>query len=471
MSKVSESLILGCLLMHGPKAGEAAGIRREDFETPARGDLWHWLNRNRDQWTPGNAETIRVVIAASGLAGKLGNENGLFSDLMSAADGIGAEGFAHYALDFIDGALDRRLREAAADLVNGKTTPAIFSRIYAEVSERRNEGGQTSALSLLESRRFNRAEPPTKPEPLFSIGEASIATAGNLIVLQAQSKAGKSAFLGAMLAAAMHPEAAEDMTLGIRSSGACGKAIIHFDTEQSRHDHHVLVERSLTRSGLDIEPHFLRSYCVTDLGIGERLAAMRAELGRAGRVFALLLDGVADFVHDPNDPAEAFALVAELHRLAIQHDCAIICVLHENPGALTGKTRGHLGSQLERKAETNLRMEKGGDEVTCVWTDRARHCFIPKAKGLRFAYCPTAGMHLPAESANDARAKAAADELTAFTASVFDGQKGGLSWRELIDRMILVGKLKESGARTRLNKMSAAGLIQKNLLHKWEFAA
>ena len=471
MSNVSESLILGCLLTHGPEAAEATGIRREDFKTPACGELWRWLHRNRGRWTPGNAETIRAAIESCGLKEKFESPNGLFSELMAAAGGIPVAGFTHYAEDFINQALDLRLREAAADVVSGKITPAIFSRVYAEISERQNQGGQTSALTLLDSRRFNRAEPPQQPEPLFSIGEASIATAGNLIVLQAQSKAGKSAFLGAMLAAAMHPEASDQMTLGIRSSGAGGRAIIHFDTEQSRHDHHILIERSLTRSGLDIEPHFLRSYCVTDLGIGDRLAAMRAELERTGKVFALFLDGVADFVHDPNDPAEAFAFVAELHRLAIQHDCVIVCVLHENPGAVTGKTRGHLGSQLERKAETNLRMEKGGDEVTCVWSDRARHCFIPKAKGLRFTYCPAAGMHLPAESANDARAKAAADELTAFTASVFDGQKDGLSWRELIDRMILIGKLKESGARTRLNKMSAAGLIQKNLLHKWEFAA
>jgi hypothetical protein len=471
VSNVSEPLILGCLLTHGPEAGEATGIRREDFATPARGELWQWLHRNRDQWTAGNAETILAAVKASGLGEKLGNPNGLAFELMEAADGVCAKGFAHYAQTFLDVALARQLREAAADLTNGKITPAIFSRIYTALSDRRGQGGQSSALDLLKSRRFNRADPPPKPEPLYSIGGASIATAGNLIVLQAQSKAGKSAFLGAMLAAAMHPEASEEMTLGIRSSGACGKAIIHFDTEQSRHDHHSLVERSLTRSSLDIEPHFLRSYCVTDLAIGERLAAMRAEIANAGKVFALFLDGVADFVHDPNDPAEAFALVGELHRLAIEHDCAIICVLHENPGAVTGKTRGHLGSQLERKAETNLRMEKGGDEVTCVWTERARHCFIPKAKGLRFAYCPTAGMHLPAESANDARTKAAADELTAFTASVFEGQKNGLSWRELIDRMILVGKLKESGARTRLTKMTEKGLIQKNLLHKWEFAA
>ena len=333
------------------------------------------------------------------------------------------------------------------------------------------EGEAEQLLAEFDARRFNRNAQPPEPEALFTISGAKIATAGNIVVVQAQSKAGKSAFLGAMLAAAMHPEASEEMTLGIRSAGAGGRALIHFDTEQSRYDHFALVERSLTRSVLDIVPHFLRSYCVTDVGLEERLRMLRAEMERAGEVFAVFLDGVADFVHDPNDPAEAFAFVAELHRMAIQYNCAFICVLHENPGALSGKTRGHLGSQLERKAETNLRMEKGSDDVTCVWTDRARHCSIPKTRGLRFAWSDTAGMHVPAESANDARAKTAADELTSFAASVFNGNKGGFGWRELIDRMMLVGGLKESGARTRLKKMNEQGLIQKDLLHKWQFSA
>jgi hypothetical protein len=32
----------------------------------------------------------------------------------------------------------------------------------------------------------------------------------------------------------------------------------------------------------------------------------------------VFLDGVADFIADPNDPAEAFAWVDELHQLAVR---------------------------------------------------------------------------------------------------------------------------------------------------------
>ena len=38
------------------------------------------------------------------------------------------------------------------------------------------------------------------------------------------------------------------------------------------------------------------------------------------------------------------------HQLAIEYDCVFMTVLHENPNSDFGKTRGHLGSQLSRKA-------------------------------------------------------------------------------------------------------------------------
>jgi hypothetical protein len=192
-------------------------------------------------------------------------------------------------------------------------------------------------------------------------------------------------------------------------------------------------------------------------------------MDRAGDIFTVLLDGAADLVIDPNDPEEAFGFVAELHARAIQHACSIVTVLHENPGTNNGKTRGHLGSQLERNAETLLRLEKK-DEVTTLWADMARHCALPKSAGLRFAYDLDAGMHVPVDSANDARSKAAADELTAFAASCFEG-RSALSWAGLRDRITLLGGLKPSGAKRKIERMADAGIIRKTLLHEYELAA
>lgn len=153
---------------------------------------------------------------------------------------------------------------------------------------------------------------------------------------------------------------------------------------------------------------------------------------------------------------------------------SVDCVKHDRSGHPllgTEKTRGHLGSQLERKAETCLRMEKR-EEVTTLWSEKARHCNLPKSKGVMFAYDIEAGMHVLVDSANDARAAAAKDELTVFAASVFsNAPKAGLPWNELINRIKDAASIQVTGARKRMEKMHAAGIIRKNLFNNWEFAA
>lgn len=473
-----ERIVLGGTLCYGFDPLAPVPLRADDFIAAGHAELWTWLGRNRDKWTPGadNLLAHQTALVRAGLADKLGeNPATAVIDLVNAVGGVGVSGVAHYAGELFLASLKRHRRDAAARFADGRLSEGEFASINRELDARAAEfdagtGGE-KLLVALDSRRFNQGEPPPRPEPLFMIGDNVISTAGNLTVIAAQAKSGKSAFLGAMLAAALNPKTPEGASLGVRSPGAGERALLHFDTEQSRFDHDALVRLALKRAGLADPPACLRSYCLTDLPVADRLAMMRLVIERAGKVFAVFLDGVADFVHDPNDAGEAFAFVGELHRLAIEADCVIVAVLHENPGSADfGKTRGHLGSQLERKAETNLRLSKS-EGVTSVWTDRgARHCDIPKAAGIRFEYSTLEGCHCLLDSANDARAQAAKDELTAFAASVFQGQAAGLSWSELRNRIMLLSGVKESGARARLQKMAEAGLIRKNLLHQWECA-
>ena len=349
--------------------------------------------------------------------------------------------------------------------------PEIVADILREKAEADDQAAG-DLLAKLDARRFNFLSPPPRLPAIFTMRDMAVATPGNITVVQAKVKAGKTALISAMLAAALNPEAAEEMTLGVRSVGAAGRAVVHFDCEQSNDDHDSLIRLTLRRAGIEEEPANLRSYCLTDIDPRDRFAMLRLELERIGDAFAIFLDGVADLSLDVNDAAEANALVAEIHRMAIIRAAGLVAVLHENPGSDIGKTRGHLGSNLERKQFAGLRLEKGLDEITTVWTDRSRKASIPKSQGLRFAYSKESGMHLPVDSANDVRAEAAADELVAFAASIFHmTPNGGLPWNELRDRIVTMGKIGASGARKRLEKMHAAGIIQKNIFHKYELSA
>lgn len=195
-----DRIMLGCLLHHGPEVAEATDIKPEDFATPSHGDLWRWLMRHADEWTAGNVPTILAAFNASGLTAKLENPNSAAFDFMQAAEGIGAEGFTHYAATFTEAAATRRLREAAGKFNAGHITLGEYERQHAELSARAaaREGGIAKSLppflSLVEL-----DEQFPEPPPLLIGGnndederDGALLARGEVGVLGSASKVGKT---------------------------------------------------------------------------------------------------------------------------------------------------------------------------------------------------------------------------------------------------------------------------------------
>ena len=256
--------------------------------------------------------------------------------------------------------------------------------------------------------------------------------------------------------------------------------MVLFDTEQSPFDAWRVMNRAMKRAGLEREPSNLRAYFTLDLSIQDRRRALQAELKRAskicGGIHAIIIDGVADLCEDVNDPRESNGLVDELVALAVRYNCPVICILHENPGNARDawKTRGHLGSQLERKAESNLRVKKDGEGVSVIYSERGcRHAEIPEPSAPRFKFCEKAGMHISCEPAGNAKAEAAREELAEEVSEIFADAESltGLSWSAVCKRIEDIHKIKRSGATKRLDKLKAVGLIKKNTHGNWMRAA
>lgn len=252
-------------------------------------------------------------------------------------------------------------------------------------------------VELCKSRQLDWENKPPRPPTRYFLGETSICTAGNLTAIAAAIKSGKSSVLTAMMASAMceNPEGLD--FLGFSSSNPQGHALIHIDTEQSREDHDDLVRRAIRRAGLTEPPPWLYSFCLTGIPVKDLQAIlwlmMKTTFMVHKGIHSVLIDGVADMVSDVNEPEDCNSFVAELHGHAILYKCPIIGIIHLNPG--TEKTRGHLGSQLERKSETNLRMEREGDtEAIVMWADKTRKAPILKKSAPRFAWSDDAGMHV-----------------------------------------------------------------------------
>ena len=241
-----------------------------------------------------------------------------------------------------------------------------------------------------------------RPEPLFALNGCVWATEGNFSTFSALSKAGKSACTGGMIAAVLP---GEGDTLGFSAGNPKNGALICIDTEQSDYHHDKKLLAAIGRKGYDENniPEWIAPYALA----GESLdliwleAIMWREHSRCGSIHSVILDGVADLVRNVNDPAEADIITAGLIRLAKRYKCHIVAIIHINPGgADTGKTRGHLGSTLERKAETNLTI-KVTERDRVVYARNARDCDIPEKKGTRFSWSDAAGTFITTEAGDD----------------------------------------------------------------------
>lgn len=384
-----------------------------------------------------------------------------------------------------------------------------------EATRKMPEMPKPEAIShRLEKHLFKLGNAPGKPVTLLSFMGHPICTVGNISNIQGPAKSAKSAVLGAMMAATVKALAGiptnEDAEQGALLGFTCDlepdpkeSVILHFDTEQSAYDHHHHVKKALERMGATLQGASklpLLSYSLLEFSADERKQAIRLIIEslreRKIKFPCIFLDGVADIVSDPNNFEESAKLVDWFHRLAGENQCTVITVLHENPSATdsgSGKTRGHLGSQIERKSETNLRVAKDraknkqgvleNMETSTIWADRARHCYIPRNYGIQICYNQEAKRHEIVTRKNEPKGKTTrgasaqrplavpeivqatpssmpTEELTDFLENAFADQPS-LKRKDLKKRIIDAFHCSDGTANNRLSEWLQNGSILK----------
>lgn len=326
-----------------------------------------------------------------------------------------------------------------------------------------------SALTAWSGRRAGVGRPIKDDQPTLFLRDVPLFNRSNLGIVTALQKSGKSATVGAIIASIIAGPERRGDCLGFKAHNAHQHAVLHLDTEQSPKDHEALIATALRRAEADALPAWFHSYGVKGIGADDLRTMHRRvlrELHRLyGGIYMSILDGVAEFVIDTNDPKECNPLVTDLDALATEYDCSIVGVLHLNPnptGNNPTKSRGHLGSQLERKCETDLRLVKDQNGVTTMFTSIARHAPIFEKDGLRFSWDNDDGMHLSTESRRATQDSAKLARMSELAEEVWGGESG-LRYSEVIIRIKKVCRIKDSAAEDKFSEMKASGAIEKQL--------
>jgi hypothetical protein len=311
--------------------------------------------------------------------------------------------------------------------------------------------------------------------PTLTLAGRSVCTRGNITTVAGVPKAGKSAAVGAMIAA-MLPESDEKLDcLGFAGSNPEGWPIIHLDCEHSLRDYHRFMDRVLKRAGLgrkSFPQNRLQTYTLKRLNADQRWAKLKHLLAEAhekyGGVALVIADTITDFSPGVNDDKLAETRVGELCSLADRYDTSIVVLIHFNPLGKKGdglKMRGHLGSELARKAETNLQLFKSGeDEVTAITASENRQGGIAGAWAPCFKFDPELGLHVSCAPAHERNAVAKALALRELAADVLKPGKDGPAaslHKDLVELVMVREECGESTAKGRIKALVSAGLVKK----------
>jgi hypothetical protein len=391
-----EKSVLSVLLSDPAKINERHGLTKDTFYLPAHKIVFALI---KDIANDGKPEDVELVTLVQRLTDDNNVENvggyAAITELYSYAPTA-----AHFPLHCQE--LHKKHSERLLFLA-GKAAQAGDTREHERLIQDRDNVNQLAnqrdtLLERLESLRYDPAAPPPPDQVCLTLLGRPVGARGNVSAVQAKIKAGKTATVTAIIGAAIRANySSTGDTLGFEWQGEATGGILHLDTEQSPSDWHSGVKRAEIRSGLP-QTNRLHSYSVVTFKIAERMEVLKRKMhsmSENGGIDCVILDGGADLLASVNDEEQATELVSELMRLAHQYDCPIISVIHENPSTMEGKTRGHLGSELQRKAFANVRIDKDSETgISTIYGTDMRRGDIPKTHGICFGWSVTAGMHL-----------------------------------------------------------------------------
>lgn len=194
-----------------------------------------------------------------------------------------------------------------------------------------------------------------EPIPVVSRYGSIIASEGNISAVVGAAKSKKTFLCTALVGALLRQDS--DNRFGITHKNI---RVLWVDTEQSASHVQRVVKRIYNLAGWNEEVSYenLRTLTLREIEPKERAEKM-VDAIKLFKPKLVVIDGISDLMYNSNCIEESDAIVGQLMALSTDYNCHIMCVLHTNPNS--DKARGHIGSTLQRKAETMIYVHKVGD--------------------------------------------------------------------------------------------------------------
>jgi hypothetical protein len=213
----------------------------------------------------------------------------------------------------------------------------------------------TKAADTWKSARLFITDKFDSPPVILRIDDSIVGTLGNFSASTGKAKSKKTFNVCAIVAAALTNSTVLSYSVSLPQNK---RKILYVDTEQSPFHCLRMMNRILRLANLPTDTHpeqlvflGLRRYATKD-----RLKKIEEAILEIEGLGLVIIDGIRDLAHDINSPGESTDLITKLMQWTDERQIHIHVVLHLNKG--DDNTRGHLGTELNNKAETILQVTK-----------------------------------------------------------------------------------------------------------------
>ena len=224
-----------------------------------------------------------------------------------------------------------------------------------ENNEKTEEVTRENAILIWQASRLSMSMKCEKAPEILKANGTVIGTLGNFSASIGKAKSKKTFNVSAIVAAAL-----KGGTVLLYSAELPGdkRKILYVDTEQSPYHCLKVMERILRMAGLptDRDNENLEFLALRKYTPKERIAAVEQAICNTPGLGFVVIDGIRDMVYDINSPSESTRIISKLMQWTDDRQIHIHTILHQNKG--DDNARGHIGTELNNKAETVLLVEK-----------------------------------------------------------------------------------------------------------------
>ena len=219
----------------------------------------------------------------------------------------------------------------------------VMSQLDAELEHAGEETALSPQMLLLEQLRITPEKELPKMDFLFRLFGKPCFPRRELVAITGKAKSGKT-FVTSMLMACCQ---VSDV-LSFHREPESPLRLLWYDTEQSDESTQDILRNRVMRMA-DGGGKLFDIFNVRGVAWKERRKLLCEAVTRC-KPDLVIVDGIRDLVNDINDGVLAQEVMEELMHLATEHDCCIVCVLHQNKSGEDRNLRGWIGTELMNKA-------------------------------------------------------------------------------------------------------------------------